>query len=143
VAAAPHHCSSQWFRLLYRPPGAKDSTSIDKAAQISIIDLDSILLNSTQSMEGNSSVPVGRHHDVLQQLGDAEPTTALEAESVLESIRIAKGYLDDEIKGDIGAMPARSRETVLRMLQEKRDMEAQYTKKWVQPLPHLTVGSSM
>jgi hypothetical protein len=94
-------------------------------------------------MESNGSVTVGRHHAVLQRLGDAEPTTTLEAESVLESIRIAKGYLDDEIKSDIGAMPARSRETVLRMVQEKRDMEAQYTKKWVLPLPCPILGSSM
>jgi hypothetical protein len=37
---------------------------------------------------------VFKHKDVLERLGDREPSTEFEAQAVLEDIRASKGYLD-------------------------------------------------
>ncbi|KAJ4360929.1 uncharacterized protein N0V89_001498 [Didymosphaeria variabile] len=68
------------------------------------------------------------YRDAVDNLGDQEPLTMFEAQAVLESIRVEKGYLDEETLGDVQAMRNRSRQTITRFVDKAREMEAAYTK---------------
>lgn len=81
-------------------------------------------------MEVATSLLVGKHHDVLKQLGDGEPSTLLEAEAVIEDIRDKKGYLDPDTLQLVEAMPARNRDKILRAIEQMKDTEANYTRRF-------------
>ncbi|CAO2653065.1 Nn.00g024760.m01.CDS01 [Neocucurbitaria sp. VM-36] len=51
-------------------------------------------------MDSENSHLVGKLQDVLDLLGDREPSTFLEAQAVTEAIRIRKGHLDEEVHAD-------------------------------------------
>ncbi|KAJ4304776.1 hypothetical protein N0V90_000304 [Kalmusia sp. IMI 367209] len=69
-----------------------------------------------------------KHKEILEELGSREPATTLEAQAVLESIRIAKGYLDEETLQDLYTIRDRSRRTILDLVEKSRETEAAYTK---------------
>jgi hypothetical protein len=71
----------------------------------------------------------GRHWDVLKKLGDGEPSTFLEAQAVIESIRAKKGYLEPTTMQDVNNMPARSRQNIMHLIEDKIETEAAYTKR--------------
>ncbi|KAF2654846.1 hypothetical protein K491DRAFT_599984 [Lophiostoma macrostomum CBS 122681] len=71
---------------------------------------------------------VGQHRDILERLGENEPSTKLEAQAIIEGIRADKGYLDEDTMQDLENVRARSRETIMRVIEQKREMEASYTK---------------
>lgn len=73
------------------------------------------------------SIAVGQHQQILAELGQREPTTALQANAVLESIRAGKGYLDRQTLLDLETIRTGSRERVLSIIAEKRRTEAAYT----------------
>jgi hypothetical protein len=75
----------------------------------------------------------GRLHEVLERLGDREPSTALEANAVIERIRISKGYLDDETRSELDGISLRGREIILQIFEDARETLAAYTKR--QDLP--------
>ncbi|KAF2875580.1 hypothetical protein BDV95DRAFT_278391 [Massariosphaeria phaeospora] len=71
---------------------------------------------------------IAKYKEVLERLGDGEPTSALEAKAVIESIRADKGHLDDETLQDLQSIRDRSRQNILRIIELKRETEAAYTK---------------
>lgn len=73
---------------------------------------------------------VGRLRDVLERLEHREPSTELEAQAVIEGIRAEKGYLDEEILRDLNNVAERSRQQILRIVEQKRESEAEYTKRY-------------
>jgi hypothetical protein len=80
-------------------------------------------------MDENNLSVVARHGDVLERLGDREPTTVLEAQAVIENIRAEKGYLDQETLQHLNGLPLRSRQSISRIIELKRETEAAYTKR--------------
>ena len=80
---------------------------------------------------GLESLSVGKHHDLLAQIGNREPTTAREASAIVAGIRASKGYLDEQTRDDLEKVPDRSRSKLKRFINEKREMEAAYTRKLV------------
>ncbi|KAF1938515.1 hypothetical protein EJ02DRAFT_457780 [Clathrospora elynae] len=79
--------------------------------------------------DDSDSLHVGRYRDVLEQLGDGEPTTALEANALIKSIRDSKGYLDEKTRLAVETIEdIESREFVLRTFEARRELEAAYTK---------------
>lgn len=80
-------------------------------------------------MDENNLSVVTRHGNVLESLGDREPTTVLEAQAVIENIRAEKGYLDPETAQHLNALPPRSRQNISRIIARKRETEAAYTKR--------------
>ena len=78
-------------------------------------------------MEFESPSLISRYQAVLDELGDNEPSSPLEARAVLDRIRADKGYLDNETMEHMNLMPARSRQNVMRLIDAKKEMEAAYT----------------
>ncbi|OAL53028.1 hypothetical protein IQ07DRAFT_585016 [Pyrenochaeta sp. DS3sAY3a] len=70
----------------------------------------------------------GQHRELLERLGDGEPSTTEEADALIESIRISKGYLDEDIKSDLQKLDARTREVMLQFVARQREIEAAFTK---------------
>jgi hypothetical protein len=81
-------------------------------------------------MEDANAYLVGRHTAVLAQLGDREPSTLLEAKAIIEGIRAEKGYLDADTMDDLSSIRAQSRDNILRIVEQKRETEAAYTKRF-------------
>ncbi|ORY18241.1 hypothetical protein BCR34DRAFT_596464 [Clohesyomyces aquaticus] len=79
-------------------------------------------------MEADNAILVGRHREILEQLGDREPSTILEAQAVLEGIRAEKGYLDLDTLQDLASIRAQSRNNILRIIEQKKETEAAYTR---------------
>lgn len=50
----------------------------------------------------------GKHRHVLERLRNGEPRTPLEAEAFIESIRITKGHLDDDVRLDLEKLEPRN-----------------------------------
>lgn len=66
---------------------------------------------------------------MLERLGDREPSTTLEAQAVIESIRAEKGHLDEETLHELNSISDRSRQNVLRIVELKKETEAAYTRR--------------
>jgi hypothetical protein len=73
---------------------------------------------------------VSRHRDVFKQLGNREPTTAIEAQAIIENIRAKKGHLDDRALQEVNTLSPEVRETILRIVESNRETEAAYTTKY-------------
>jgi hypothetical protein len=52
-------------------------------------------------MQPATSGTVGKLDSVLKQLGTNQPGTFIEAQAIVENIRIKKGYLDQDFLKDI------------------------------------------
>jgi len=70
-----------------------------------------------------------KHADTFKQLGDREPTTGAEAQSIVEHIRAEKGYLDAEVKRELRGNSQRTQEIINNIVKLKRETEAAYTTK--------------
>lgn len=70
---------------------------------------------------------VRKYSAVLAQLGDREPSSILEAQAVIESIRAAKGYLEEDFLRHVRSMPPQSCDKVLQMNERLRETEAAFT----------------
>ncbi|KAF2183099.1 hypothetical protein K469DRAFT_690218 [Zopfia rhizophila CBS 207.26] len=81
-------------------------------------------------MDDDSQFLPARHRAVLEGLGDREPSTVLEAQAVIESIRAEKGYLDEETLQDLNSIRDSSRQNILRIIEQKQEMEAAYTRRY-------------
>jgi hypothetical protein len=81
-------------------------------------------------MHGTGLGHLSGHWDVFKQLGDREPTTAIEAQAVIENIRAEKGHLDDQAVQEVNTLSRPVRETILRIVELKRETEAAYTTKY-------------
>ena len=92
-------------------------------------------------MEGNNDLLVGRLQDVLDALGDREPSTRLEAQAVTEKIRLSKGHLDDEVRSDLENLQPRNRSIMLGFVERNRAMEAAYTSRYEVDTTHLMAPS--
>jgi hypothetical protein len=73
---------------------------------------------------------VFKHKEVLEKLGDREPSTELEAQAVLEGIRASKGYLDEETLQDISRMRESSRQHIQGIVDSFQETVAAYTKRY-------------
>ncbi|KAF2680362.1 hypothetical protein K458DRAFT_94472 [Lentithecium fluviatile CBS 122367] len=82
----------------------------------------------SNNMDNDSLFPFARHGDILEKLGDREPSTVLEAQAVIENIRVEKGHLDDATLRDLRTIPERSCQKVMRVVERNRKTEAKYTK---------------
>jgi hypothetical protein len=78
-------------------------------------------------MHGNGLGHLSGHWDVFKQLGDREPTTAIEAQAFIENIRAEKGHLDDRAVQEVNTLSPQVRERILRIVESKREIEAKYT----------------
>ncbi|KAF1842835.1 uncharacterized protein K460DRAFT_367777 [Cucurbitaria berberidis CBS 394.84] len=78
-------------------------------------------------MEAHHPRLAGRLQEVLDALGDEEPSTVREAQAITEKIRISKGHLDDEVRLDLENLMPRNRDLMLAFVERNRDMEAAYT----------------
>lgn len=58
----------------------------------------------------------GRLYEVYKQLGTREPSTADEAQAVVEYIRAEKGHLDDGALRELDTVSPRTRERLLSTL---------------------------
>ena len=65
--------------------------------------------------------------EILEKLGENEPTTVSEALAVLENIRCSKGFLDDDTVRALQTIPDRNRDMVMRLVEQARETEAAYT----------------
>jgi hypothetical protein len=74
--------------------------------------------------------PVERYTDVLERLGDDEPSSRLEAQAVIKAIKVEKGYLDESILQDLNTLRPETLETILQVIEQKRKTEAAYTKRF-------------
>jgi hypothetical protein len=72
---------------------------------------------------------LNKHGDTFKRLGDREPATYLEAQSVVEHIRAEKGYLDAEVVRELHGNSRRTQEIVFNIVKLKRETEAAYTTK--------------
>ncbi|KAH4095486.1 hypothetical protein HBH46_167370 [Parastagonospora nodorum] len=70
---------------------------------------------------------LNKHDDTFKRLGDREPATYLEAQSVVEHIRAEKGYLDAEVVRELHGNSRRTQEIVFNIVKLKRETEAAYT----------------
>jgi hypothetical protein len=67
-------------------------------------------------MDNSSSALVhSRLREVLQRLGNREPSTTVEANAVIENIRNLKGHLDEKTRAEIDTLSAHGQETILCM----------------------------
>jgi hypothetical protein len=73
---------------------------------------------------------VSKHKEVLEKLGDREPSTEFEAQAVLEGIRASKGYLGEETLQDIRMLRESSRQDIQRVMNSLQETEAGYTKRY-------------
>jgi hypothetical protein len=73
---------------------------------------------------------VFKHKEVLEKLGDREPSTEFEAQAVLEGIRASKGYLDEETLQDISRMRESSRQHIQGIVDSFQETVAAYTKRY-------------
>jgi hypothetical protein len=73
---------------------------------------------------------VFKHKEVLEKLGDREPSTELEAQAILEGIRASKGYLDEETLQDISKMRESSRQHIQGIVDSFQETVAAYTKRY-------------
>ena len=73
---------------------------------------------------------VFKHKEVLEKLGDQEPSTEFEAQAVLEGIRASKGYLDEETLQDISRMRESSRQHIQGIVDSFQETVAAYTKRY-------------
>lgn len=73
---------------------------------------------------------VFKHKEVLEKLGDQEPSTEFEAQAVLEGIRASKGYLDEETLQDISRMRESSRRHIQGIVDSFQETVAAYTKRY-------------
>lgn len=78
-------------------------------------------------MQPASSGAVGKLDSVLKQLGTNQPGTCLEAQAIVENIRIKKGYLDQDFLQDIKQLRPEHQRYILQSLEDKRATEAAYT----------------
>lgn len=78
-------------------------------------------------MAGDAVSLASRFKEVLERLGDDEPTTRSEAQAVLENIRFSKGFLDDETVEALQTIPDRNRDMIMRLVEKGRETEAAYT----------------
>lgn len=76
------------------------------------------LLNSLNKLGG-----------IFRQLGDREPTTAVEAQAVIENIRAEKGHLDKEVVQELHTNSQRTQDVIFNIVKLKRETEAAYTTK--------------
>ena len=83
--------------------------------------------------EHHLGTSLGRHSDVLAQLGDREPASLIETQAVIENIRTEKGYLDSETLQDLHKIPEQSRKKVSQLVKLKRETEAAYTTRYGSP----------
>ena len=73
---------------------------------------------------------VFKHKNVLEKLGDREPSTEFEAQAVLEDIRASKGYLDEETLQDVRRMRESSKQHIQRIVDSFQETAAAYTKRY-------------
>jgi hypothetical protein len=78
-------------------------------------------------MTATGPFPVGRYTEVLEQLGDDEPSSLLETWAVIENIKLGKGYLDENVLQDLNTLRPETRETMFRFIEQTRKIEAAYT----------------
>jgi hypothetical protein len=69
-----------------------------------------------------------RLNPIFKQLGKREPSTAIEADAVLENIRRGKGYMSDGFVTAIKVLPDDYREWIEEIFEKTRRTEAKYTK---------------
>ena len=74
---------------------------------------------------------VFKHKDVLEKLGEREPSTEFEARAVLEDIRASKGYLDEETLQDISRMRESSKEHIRGIVDSFQETVAAYTTRYL------------
>lgn len=94
-------------------------------------------------MERDNTLLVGRLQDVLDALGDREPSTRLEAQAVTEKIRLSKGHLDEEVRSDLENLQPRNRNIMLGFVERNREMEAAYTSRYEIRYPTSHVDSTL
>ncbi|KAH6212673.1 hypothetical protein HBI42_148920 [Parastagonospora nodorum] len=70
---------------------------------------------------------LNKHDNTFKRLGDREPATYLEAQSVVEHIRAEKGYLDAEVVRELHGNSRRTQEIIFNIVKLKRETEAAYT----------------
>ena len=80
--------------------------------------------------EHHLGTSLGRHSDVLAQLGDREPASLIETQAVIENIRTEKGYLDSETLQDLHQINEQSRKKILHLVKLKRETEAANTTRY-------------
>ena len=80
-------------------------------------------------MDGENLSLISRHKDVLRRLGDREPSNAPEAQAVIERIRAEKGYLDEKTLHELNSISDESRQSILHIVELKRETEAAYTRR--------------
>jgi hypothetical protein len=80
-------------------------------------------------MDHTGKLFFGQNRELLERLGDDEPSTTDEADALIESIRISKGYLDEDIKSDLQKLDARTRDVMLQFVARQREIEAAFTKR--------------
>jgi hypothetical protein len=78
-------------------------------------------------MQPASSGAVGKLDSILEQLGTNQPGTFLEAQAIVENIRIKKGYLGQDFLKDIEQLRSEHQNYILQSLEDKRATEAAYT----------------
>jgi hypothetical protein len=78
-------------------------------------------------MENDLIRSFNKHDDIFRQLGDREPSTIVQAQSVIENIRAEKGYLDDEVLRELHGNSQRTQDVIFKIVQLKRETEAAYT----------------
>ncbi len=83
-------------------------------------------------MNGNNDTPTlrGRLQEVLDELGNREPSTVLQARAVTEQIRISKGHLDDDVRRDLDNLRPENRALMLGFVERSRETEAAYTSRY-------------
>lgn len=62
---------------------------------------------------------LNKHGDTFKQLGDREPTTAIEAQSVVENIRADKGHLDDEVLQELRGNSRHTQDVIFNIVKLK------------------------
>ncbi|KAF2637273.1 hypothetical protein P280DRAFT_509902, partial [Massarina eburnea CBS 473.64] len=79
-------------------------------------------------MDNDRLASASRHKEVLRELGHREPSTVLQAQAVLESIRSRKGYLDETTLSHLESLPEDSRRRVLDAVARTRELEGRFTR---------------
>ena len=70
---------------------------------------------------------LAKHGAILERLGDREPSRIIEAQAIIENIRVEKGYLDEDLLEDLNSLRDGNRKRVERIFELKRRTEAAYT----------------
>ena len=71
---------------------------------------------------------VFKHKDVLEKLGDREPSTEFEAQAVPKGTRASKGYLDEETLQDVGRMRESSKQHIQGIIDSLQETIVAYKK---------------